>query len=350
MVTPLVSVIIPIYNAEVYLDVCISSIVEQTYQNLEIILIDDGSNDQSPAKCDEWAERDKRIRVIHRQNGGVSEARNAGLDVASGEYICFVDGDDWLDTEAIQESVRVIQREQADVVMWSYLREYNGLSLPKKLFGNDRVFEANEVQTILQRRMVGMVGEELACPENADSFSPVWGKLYRASILDGIRFEDIRKTGTFEDGLFNYDIFQKAEKIVYLEKYWSHYRKSNSGSLTAFNGDRVKQWETLLDVLHQKISHAEHIELFQEAYNNRICVSVLGKALVISRSNLSYMEQRRILQRILDNTRCREAFSRFSTKQMPIQWKVFFFFCKKRKYSLIIAMTSAMNTMVKVSR
>ena len=350
MATPLVSVIIPIFNIEAYLDKCISSIVEQTYENLEIILIDDGSNDQSPAKCDMWAKRDKRIIVYHTQNGGVSEARNTGLNLASGEYICFVDGDDWLDAEAIQESMCVIQRGQADVVMWSYIREYSGVALPKIIIGNDRVFEGDEVQTKLQRRMVGVVGDELARPENADVFSPVWGKIYRASLLDEIRFEDVRKIGTFEDGLFNYDVFQKAKKVVFLEKNWSHYRKTNGKSLTAFNGDRVRQWETLLDALQERISHANHLKLFQEAYNNRICVSVLGKALVLSRSNLSYMEQRHILQRILNNARCMEAFSRFSTKQMPIQWKVFFFFCKKRKYSLIIAMTSAMNALVKVSR
>jgi len=96
----LISVIVPVYIVEPYLDRCVQSIVNQTYKNLEIILVDDGSPDNSPAMCDAWAEKDSRIRVIHKENGGVSSARNAGLDMATGSYITFVDADDWLEPAA----------------------------------------------------------------------------------------------------------------------------------------------------------------------------------------------------------------------------------------------------------
>lgn len=96
---PLVSVIVPVYKVGKYLDKCVESIVEQTYKNLEIILVDDGSPDNCPAMCDKWAERDSRIKVIHKQNGGVSSARNVGIDAAQGEFIGFVDSDDWLEPD-----------------------------------------------------------------------------------------------------------------------------------------------------------------------------------------------------------------------------------------------------------
>ena len=99
----LVSVIVPIYNVEKYLEKCIESIVNQTYKNLEIILVDDGSPDNCPAICDEWAQKDSRIKVIHKKNGGLSSARNAGLEVSNGEYISFVDSDDWLDENTFEE-------------------------------------------------------------------------------------------------------------------------------------------------------------------------------------------------------------------------------------------------------
>ena len=98
----LISIVIPVYKAEQYLDQCISSVVNQSYRNLEIILVDDGSPDQCGKLCDEWAEKDKRIRVIHKENGGLSDARNAGLDIASGEYIGFVDSDDFVHPEMYQ--------------------------------------------------------------------------------------------------------------------------------------------------------------------------------------------------------------------------------------------------------
>ena len=99
----LVSVIVPIYKVEDYLDECVKSIVDQTYKNIEIILVDDGSPDHCPQKCDEWAKNDLRIRVVHKQNGGLSSARNAGLDVAKGEYIAFVDSDDFITPDYVEE-------------------------------------------------------------------------------------------------------------------------------------------------------------------------------------------------------------------------------------------------------
>lgn len=97
----LVSVIVPVYKVEKYLDKCVESIVEQTYKNLEIILVDDGSPDNCPSMCDSWAQKDSRIKVIHKENGGVSSARNSALDAAAGDYICFVDSDDFIEPNAV---------------------------------------------------------------------------------------------------------------------------------------------------------------------------------------------------------------------------------------------------------
>ena len=111
----LISVIIPIYNVEAYLDECIASVIAQTYSNLEIILVDDGSPDNCPQMCDEWAAKDSRIRVIHKENGGLSDARNAGIDIATGEYIAFVDSDDWIEPEMYEIMLAALKNENADI-------------------------------------------------------------------------------------------------------------------------------------------------------------------------------------------------------------------------------------------
>lgn len=118
----LVSVIVPVYNVEKYLKKCVNSIINQTYKSLEIILVDDGSPDRSGALCDRLAEKDSRIRVIHKANGGVSTARNAGIEAATGEYICFVDSDDWLPENAIWDMVSLAEKEKADFVMGSAIQ------------------------------------------------------------------------------------------------------------------------------------------------------------------------------------------------------------------------------------
>lgn len=115
---PLVSVIVPIYGVEKYLDDCISSLIHQTYTNLEILLIDDGSPDGCPRICDMWAERDKRIRVFHKHNGGLSDARNYGIDRAHGKYIYCIDSDDWVDTSLVEKCINICIRDNADVVIF----------------------------------------------------------------------------------------------------------------------------------------------------------------------------------------------------------------------------------------
>ena len=118
-----ISVIVPVYCVEQYLEKCVSSIVNQTYKNLEIILVDDGSPDNCPQLCDDWQKKDKRIRVIHKENGGLSDARNAGLRASSGELVMFVDSDDWIDAETIEYCVNNI--DGAEVVCFGYKRIYN---------------------------------------------------------------------------------------------------------------------------------------------------------------------------------------------------------------------------------
>ena len=122
---PLVSVIVPVYKVEKYLDKCVESIVGQTYKNLEIILVDDGSPDNCPAMCDKWADRDSRIKVIHKQNGGVSSARNAGIDAVQGEFIGFVDSDDWLEPDMYDCLVKNALEYNADISRCGYFVDWS---------------------------------------------------------------------------------------------------------------------------------------------------------------------------------------------------------------------------------
>ena len=125
----LVTVIIPVYKTEKYLGDCIKSVVEQTYKNLEIILVDDGSPDNCPVICDEWAKKDSRIKVIHKQNGGLSDARNAGIDKSTGEYILFLDSDDYYENHNhIELLCNEDDKNNSDLVCFNYKRYYDGVT------------------------------------------------------------------------------------------------------------------------------------------------------------------------------------------------------------------------------
>ena len=218
---PLVSVIIPVYNVERYLAQCLDSVSHQTYQNLEIICVNDGSRDGSPDILRRYADEDARIQVIDKANGGVSRARNDALDCARGEYIMFVDSDDWVEPDACENAVNAMREYDADIVMWSYVSETENRSSRKVIFPETTVFEKEEVRAKLHRRFVGAMGEDLSHPELVDSLCPVWGKLYRRSLIQksGARFVDLAEIGSYEDGFFNLEVFGKADRVVYLAAY-----------------------------------------------------------------------------------------------------------------------------------
>ena len=146
----LVTIILPIYNTEKYLDRCVNSVLCQSYKNLEIILIDDGSSDFCASKCDEWEHRDSRIKVIHKKNEGLGEARNTGIKNAAGEYICFFDSDDYIDPEIIEKAIKSIKRNNADIVIWGV----NEVSSSGKIrrftpYTSKEVYECDEVHAVI---------------------------------------------------------------------------------------------------------------------------------------------------------------------------------------------------------
>ena len=170
------SVIVPIYNVEKYLDQCIDSIVHQTYSNLEIILVDDGATDSCPQKCDLWKEKDNRISVIYKKNAGLGFARNSGLKIASGEYVMYVDSDDYLSSNMIERLIEVADNTKSDTVYCGLTRVYtDGTKVAIPAVYNNQTFERRE---IVDKVLLEMVGSRPEDQEDANLFMSVWHALY----------------------------------------------------------------------------------------------------------------------------------------------------------------------------
>ena len=188
----MVSVIIPVYNIEKYIVKCVKSVMEQSYKDLEIIIINDGSSDSSYELCMELAENDSRIKVISQKNSGLSKARNTGIDNANGEWIIFLDGDDWLDRYCIEKCLEV-SLASTDIVMFPYIREYPNNPRKVELFSqNQKVFSKMEIEQCIIRRLVGPIDSELHAPNRMEDLNPVWNKLYKKDFINEILFLDIR--------------------------------------------------------------------------------------------------------------------------------------------------------------
>lgn len=324
---PLISVIIPVYNAETYLVQCIKSVINQTYRNLEIICIDDGSSDKSGEILDSYAQIDERIQVIHKENQGVSSARNDALQLSHGSYVMFVDADDWIDIDTCKQAISVMINHDADVVMWSYISEHLTSKSRKEIFATDIIFDREEVLCKLHRRYIGILNEELAYPEQADSLCTVWGKLYRRNIIKekGIVFTDLDTIGTYEDGLFNMEFFFYVNRVVYLNQCLYHYRRQNQTSITSDYREKLfNQWKNLFHIMKDYIRRYNLPRQYEEALNNRIALSTLGLGLNIVNSGLGCRKKIRLLKEILFDVEYREAYRKLDFQYLPLHWKLFY--------------------------
>lgn len=329
-----ITIIIPVYNAAQYLRQCLDSVINQTYSNLEIIVVDDKSTDHSEEIIQEYESKDSRILFIKKQvNEGVSFARNAALEHATGDYYVFVDGDDWIELDTCERAMKTAKEYSADIVMWSYVREMESESREKIIFENDIVFEQNAVREKLYRRMIGLYGEELAHPENADALCTVWGKLYRRNTISerNITFYDIREIGTYEDGLFNLEVFSNVEKAVFINRPMYHYRRNINTSLsTAYNPELQNQWNRLFELLQQHMTNHRLDASFQKAWDNRIVLSLIVLGINELERSVSVSKKMKGIKHIVSQKQYCEAIEDFEKQYLPIHWKLFFSFAQKR--------------------
>lgn len=233
-----VSVIVPIYKVEPYLKRAVASILHQTYHNLEIILVDDGSPDQCGRICDDYAKEDNRITVIHKENGGLSDARNAGLDAAHGEYIVFVDSDDFIAEDYVETLMQCLKKYDADVAMCSY-------AVTASVELDESIFKASRDETVEvcdRRELLNNLYD--ANHKDATYFIVSWNKIYKASLWQDVRFP---KGRIHEDEATTYKIYDRAQKGVYLHRpLYGYFTAPSSITRDRFNIKRL-QWMDALD-------------------------------------------------------------------------------------------------------
>ena len=318
----LISIVIPVYNTSRYLAECLDSVINQTYKNLEIVLVDDGSVDGSDLICDKYAEKDSRIIVLHQSNRGASQARNRGIEISSGDYIMFVDGDDWLELNTCEQLVEALLRYNVQSSMCAYIREYPNKSLPRILHTKDTVFSGSE----LQRKICGPIDAELSNPEKLENYGPLWGRLYPAKVVKDKELVDLGLIGTAEDVLFNFDVFNRIQKVVYISQPLYHYRKEIQTSVTGkYKPALESQWDYLYELMHNIIESNQLGEKFKEALNNRIAIHMLGIGMNCLQGNATFLEKHRRIKKALSHTNRNHALKQLPLKYMPIYWKAFFF-------------------------
>ena len=334
--TPLVSIIVPVYNAEDYLRYCVDSILQQSYANLEVILVEDGAKDSSPQICDEFAAQDNRVTVIHQENGGIAKAQNTGLDAAHGEYIAFADNDDILDRHNIEYLLHALQNTGADMskARWrqfgvSQLDEVaqeaaTGAETPSKITVFEHPLAA--YQTVFCKSL-RIIGDKLGRSTEARYFNEAnWCRLYKRELWDGIRFPEgmyaqdvmvagdlyIRMRKVADLGVNLYNWLQSAGSVTHQERSFGFYHDNFAAGAANFRlcleqGVRPgRSYYTLVGALHEETTAPDFSDALNEQQHKADqdeLNELLGKLSYVQRLHCAMIRQIRLLEKHIYDAR-----------------------------------------------
>lgn len=271
----MISIIIPIYKVEQYLDECVTSIINQTYKDLEIILVDDGSPDSCPQMCDEWAKKDACIKVVHKKNGGLSSARNAGLKVATGEYIGFVDSDDYVDGSMYEDLMQVMnQNEKTMVVSSPIIRNTDGVFTPYKVGTYD--YKDGDTMSFSEymKLFLGM---------NMDA--TVWNKLYKREFIQTM-FREGRNNEDYLFMYYNVKNLYDTDKLLAVTDKAHYYYRDNAQSICHQAATSVNR--LFFDELYNMVEISEDLGKWNPTMNGRIVPILEGKVIHACDQMLKY--------------------------------------------------------------
>lgn len=332
-----VSIIVPVYNVEEYLENCIHSLVQQTMEDIEIILVDDGSRDNSGAICDELEKKDTRITVIHQHNQGVSVARNSGIEVAKGDWVTFVDGDDWVAPELCEKVVSYAEKTEADVVIFSYYSAYaNGIKT-SKLTDLPEGDVTDKKDYILKKTISQYYGGKIV--NNGVSAGTTWGKLIKKTEIDNNHLRFKPGLTRAQDTVFWLRGFEYAEKIAVLDLPLYYYRISNTSvcSGTKFIPNCEIPFGMLLDEYRRFIDEFSKDLEFNKAYDLRT-IQVLSwhiKHKVLNEQNkISAKEKIRELKKLVSSKESKESIKNVKVDWLPRSLKLLVFCCRTHMYYL----------------
>ena len=306
---PTITVIVPVYNTEKYLYRCIDSILAQTFTNFELLLIDDGSNDASGQICDEYTTKDNRVRVFHKKNGGVSSARNLGLDNAIGKYIMFVDSDDYMMPGMLEVMLSALESKKADLVVCGTMETGGGYWRPVA----DVDYSINQ----LNDHFVTLLHTEL--------LSPPWNKILKKKIIGNIRFSEDISFG--EDLLFNIQYLKKCETISFIKEAPFYHEKENENSLVVkFNRNRLLDIEKVWVVVER---FSEDKEGLYSKYLRDLTVYVRQ---LLKTKQYSWLEKKNLLEE-RSSVALIKSLNLFNYKIYYLNW-VLLLFLKNKQWKL----------------
>lgn len=329
--TPRVSVVIPVYNVEPYLERCLESVTGQTYGNLEIILVDDGSTDRSGAICDRWAEADSRIKVVHKKNAGLGMARNTGLGHCTGDYLTFVDSDDYIEAGMIEKLVAGIQTQQGQLCCCGFHKLLeDGLHRSGKP-PEKQVYEGREEIRTFMRQVLGPPPE---VTDRGFAGTNICGNLYDMSLLADGRIRFLREQDILcEDLFFNLSVLKRVDRVVIVPDYLYNYCVNGSSLTQSYREDRFVRSKYMRKLLKRELKEelAEDPCLRQHLDRNYLDYLVgCMKVEVQSRNKIGKKRCREELGQMIRDPATQRILRRYPVRRMEPKQRILFSLVRHR--------------------
>lgn len=331
---PKVSVIIPIYNVEKYLDQCVHSAINQTLQDIEIILVDDESPDACPVMCDDYAKKDSRIKVVHKKNGGLGFARNSGIDIATGEYVTFLDSDDFVDLNTYEHLYNIAKANSLDAIYYKFKRFTNenevqpGIAITdtKKYTGDD-----------IKELMLDIIASEPTAKVDHKIQCSSCTAMYRMDIIEGnnVRFHSERELIS-EDMIFNLDFLQHSCCVAFNNGEYYHYRMNLSSLTSAVRTDRVEKNHFMYMYIKEHLKSWGINEVLGEERNARLFIADSRSSITHFLNYYANKKEKIIwLKQQLEMPIWKKLSKTYNWKKLPLYPCIFFMACCKKNISLL---------------
>ncbi len=331
---PKISVILPVYNVEKYLDRCLKTVVQQSLKDIEIIIIDDGSTDNCPKLCDEWAKKDSRIRVIHKKNEGLGMARNTGINNATGKYICFFDSDDYIEKDTLKETYNQIEKNKADICCFGFCKVNSVGKVVQKVIPNmeKNIYIDDE---ILDDFLPNLISNDPNKKNKNNLIMSAWGALFSLELIKKVNWKFVSERKIISEDVYSLlKLYRYVKKVVIINKTYYYYC-TNVNSLThTFISDRYDRIKTFYNECIELCKKLNYNEIIKDRIKYPFINNSIGALKLIVSSDISVKNQQDEVKKIISDDLLQSVIRNVNLKYENIFRKILFIILKNKMYFL----------------
>lgn len=330
MVKGLVSIVLSIYNVEKYLDRCIESVISQTYTDLEILLIDDGSPDSCPQKCDDWALRDNRIRVVHKKNAGLGMARNTGIEHANGEFIFFFDSDDYIDQTTVQKAYDLAQKEKAEIVLFGFSNvDANGKIVKQTVPSTPKCSYSDEEVTSFI--LPNLMGPNLETGEKCNLWISAWTSMYSMELINRSGWRFVSEREYISEDLYSLlALYKDVRRVAVLNQALYFYCENNASLTHAYRTDRFERNKVCYEACLSKCIENGYSEDVKQRLAYQYISNIIGTLKMIVSSNEKLNDKLKFIKGIVTDFDFQRVISNIPIKKETYARKLLLLVMRKR--------------------